>query len=213
MIDKSALVAYARTYLADHPEELLRVAKNVALMRLGIPLDALEFLAGQLKGRKAPTDVVVEAVPPGVRFGATVDAMGTTVRALASVYFDAVRFNPAEVRLEIRIADMKLEVIGDSDSPVAALIKSGALDLSKPGNLVAYMPKRPPSLVEAADDKIVIDLMRDPKLSRRIGSLVSLITPVVSVRSIETDSAHLDIYFSCFPDGLTNALSSLRQHT
>ena len=212
MIDKSALVAYARSYLTEHPEELLRAAKNVALFRLGVPVSLFEFLAGQLKGRKAPTDVVVEAVPPGIRFGATVNTMGTRLRAEASLFVEAVRLNPAEARLEIRLQDLQLRVLDDSESPVAALIRSGALDLSKPGNLVAYMPKRPPLLVEAADDRIVIDLMKDPKLARRLARFVSVVTPVLSVRSIETDARHLDLYLSCFPDGLTNALSSLRQH-
>lgn len=212
MIDKSALVRYARSYLAEHPEELLRAAQNVALLRLGVPVSLFEFLAGQLKGRKAPKDVVVDAVPPGIRFGATVNAMGTQLRAQASIFIEAVRLNPAEARFEIRLKDLDLRVLDESESPVAALIRSGALDLSKPGNLVAYMPKRPPSLVEAAEDRIVIDLMKDPKLAKRLARVASLVTPVVSIRSIETDARHLDLYFRCFPDGLTNALSSLRQY-
>ncbi len=53
-----------------------------------------------------------------------------------------------------------------SESPVAALLRSGALDLSKPGNLAAYMPKRPAMLVAAKDDRVTLDLMRHPKFAK-----------------------------------------------
>ena len=106
-------------------------------------------------------------MPPGVRLGASLDLMGTPVRASAVVYIERVRANATELCLEIRLAEVSLKVTDDtSTTPIAALLKSGALDLSKPGNLVMYMPKRPPILVDAKDDRIVIDLMRHPKFAK-----------------------------------------------
>jgi hypothetical protein len=211
MMDKKAFLDFARGYVTSHPEELIRAAKNVALARFGLPLELVRFLLSQLSGRKAPRNVVIEAVPPGIRFAATVNLMKTDLRAGATLFIDRVRVSSTELRFEVRLTDVLLEVLGDGDSPIAALIKSGALDLSKPGNLVAFMPKSIPSLVEAKDDRIVVDLMKDPKLARKASRIVGLLTPVLSIKSIETESDHLDVYLDWFPDGVGAALAAVRQ--
>lgn len=212
MIDRRALAQFARSYLTEHPEELVRMAKNVALLRFGVPLEVFRFLTSQLRGKKAPRDVLIEAAPPGIRMGATLNAMKTELRAELTLIVERVALSSTELRFELRIRDVVLAVLDDAESPVAALIKSGALDLSKPGNLVAYMPKRPPMLIEAKDDRVVVDLMRDPKISRRAGKLAAFVTPLVSVKSIETELSHLDVYLECFPDGFTNAVATLRDY-
>ena len=90
MPDKKAMVEAAGGYLKRHPEELLRAMKNAAGLRFGVPIDALRWLAGQVKGRKAPKDVAVEAVPPGIRASASIDLAGTSVRAAATVFIERV---------------------------------------------------------------------------------------------------------------------------
>ena len=55
------------------------------------------------------------------------------------------------IRIVIRLRDVKLALAGEpNDSPVATLIQSGALDLSKPGNLVKFIPKKPPAVAAAS---------------------------------------------------------------
>jgi hypothetical protein len=211
MMDRKAFLDFARSYVTSHPEELIRVAKNVALARVGLPLEIVRFLLSQISGRKAPKNVVIEAVPPGIRFAATVNVMKTDLRAGATLFIDRVRISRHEMRFEIRLTDVLLEVLGDSDSPIAALIKSGSLDLSKPGNLVSFMPKSLPSLVEAKDDRIVIDLLRDPKLARKASRLAGWLTPVLSVKSIETESDHLDVYLDWFPQGVGAVIAAVRE--
>jgi hypothetical protein len=214
MPDKKAIIEAAGAYLKQHPAELLRAVRNAVALRVGLPLDALRWLASQPASRKAPKDVQIEAVPPGIRIAATVDAMGTALRASATIYVDRVRLSDEELRFEVRLADVALKVLDDkAESPIAALLKSGALDLSKPGNLAAYMPKRPPVLVEAADDRIVIDLMRHPKLAKQrvVGKVLGLVTPLVGVRAVQTDWEHLDVLFRAFPEGLVEALAGVRR--
>jgi len=201
-------------YLRDHPEELLRALRNLLALRLGVPLDALRFFAGRAAGKRAPKDVELEAVPPGLRFGATVDLMGTAVRARATIFVERVSMTPEELRFELRLSDVSLKVLDDSaETPIAALLRSGALDLSKPGNLAAYMPKRPAFLVEAKDDRVVIDLMRHPKIARspRAVRAVSLLLPLLTVAGIESDSEHLDVALRAFPEGLREAALSVRR--
>ncbi len=214
MPDKKAIIEAAGSYLRQHPQELLRAVRNAVTLRVGLPLDALRWFASQATGKKAPKDVQIEAVPPGIRVAASVDAMGTPVRASATIFVDRVRLSDEELRFEIRLADVALKVLDDNaQTPIAALLKSGALDLSKPGNLAAYMPKRPPVLVEAVDDRIVLDLMKHPKLAKAaaVGKVLGLVTPIVGVRAIQTDWEHLDVLFRAFPEGLAEALTAVRR--
>jgi hypothetical protein len=214
MQELKAVLEAGSKYLRDHPEELLRALRNLLALRFGVPLDALRFFAGRAGGKQAPKDLVLEAVPPGLRVGATIDLMGTSVRANASVFIERVSITPEELRFEIRLADVSLKVADDApESPLAALLRSGALDLSKPGNLAAYMPKRPAMLVDAKDDRVVIDLMRHPKIARNPRAIraVALLAPLLTVAGIESDSEHLDVTLRAFPDGLREAVGGIRR--
>ena len=156
----------AAQHVMSNPHELVRVARHALGLRLPLPLSGIRWLAGRLGGSKTPKDLEIEPVPPGVRFAASLDLMKTPVRASAVVYIEDIRMNDDEIRVEVRLSDVALRLTGESDSAVATLLKSGALDLSKPGNLVAVMPKRPKVIVEAKDDRIVLDLMRVPEARR-----------------------------------------------
>jgi hypothetical protein len=110
---------------------------------------------------------------------------------------------------------VKLALVGESDTPVATLIKSGALDLSKPGNLVKFIPKRPSAIVEADGDRVVVDLMRVPKIAtnRRLRRLLSVVFPVLNVRAIETDRDHLYFALRASPSGIARAIEAIRAET
>ena len=97
MPDKKAIIEAAGSYLRQHPQEVLRAGRNAVTLRVGLPLDALRWLASQATGKKAPKDVQIEAVPPGIRVAASVDAMGTPVRASATIFIDRVRLSDEEL--------------------------------------------------------------------------------------------------------------------
>jgi len=192
----------------------VKAAVNAAGLRFGVPLAALRFLASNAKGgKKAPQDIEIGTAPPALRLSATVDAMGTAVRASAAIKVDEVALSPDSIRVGIRLNDVKLSLIGDSDAPVATLIKSGALDLSKPGNLVKHIPKRPAAIVEAEGDRIVIDLFKVPAIAKnaRVRRLLSVITPVLGIRAIETDRDHLYVALRASPAGIGRALEAIRE--
>jgi hypothetical protein len=214
MLGPRALLSAAVDYVRHNPEELVKAAVNAAGLRFGVPLAALRFLASQAKGgKKAPQDIEIGTAPPALRLSATVDAMGTLVRASAAIKVDEVALSPDAIRVGIRLNDVKLALVGDSDAPVATLIKSGALDLSKPGNLIKYIPKRPPAIVEAEGDRVVIDLFKVPQIARnaRVRRLLSVITPVLGIRAIETDRDHLYVAFRASPAGIGRALEAIRE--
>lgn len=204
----------AASYVRRHPEELLRVARNALSMRFGLPIVALRWLAGSMNGKSAPKDVEIAAVPPGIRVAATLDLMGTTVRASAIVVIEHLQLDAETLRVEVRLRDVSLKALDDrQETPVAALLKSGALDLSRPGNLAAYMPKRPPLLVEARDDRIVLDFMKHPKLAAdvRLKRALSALAPVVTVAAVQSDPEHLDVALRAFPEGLGEVVAGFRR--
>ncbi|HSN98752.1 MAG TPA: hypothetical protein VLS89_10725, partial [Candidatus Nanopelagicales bacterium] len=119
---------------------------------------------------------------------------------------------PESIQLGIRIGDLKLDVLGDASSPLAGLLKSGALDLSKPGNLVNIIPKRPAVLVDAKDDRITLDLMKVPKVAAnpQVSRTLRVLTPVLGVRAIKTKDDHLDVHLKASPAGLGAAIAAAR---
>jgi hypothetical protein len=200
-------------YVRKNPDEVVRAAVNAATLRFGVPLAALRFLAGQANGRKAPKDVEISASPPALRLAATVDAMGTWVRASAAIRVDEITITADAIRVGIRLNDVKLALVGESEAPIATLIKSGALDLSKPGNLIRHLPKRPPAIVEAGGDRVVLDLIKIPKIAQnaRVRKLLGVLTPVLGIRAIETDRDHLYVALKASPAGLSRSIEAIRE--
>jgi hypothetical protein len=205
-----ALAERTVAWIRRHPEDLLGAAIDAVALKLTLPLDALRFLAAQAKGKNAPEEVEIVAVPPGLRVGATLNAMKTRLRVSGTLLIDEMRLGPEELRFAVRLRHVSLAVIGKSDSPVATLINSGALDLSRPGKLVANLPKRPAFIVEADGDHLVIDLMRDPKLARKLGRFAALVTPLLTVKAVESKGDALTFQLACLPDGLLGAIGSIR---
>jgi len=209
---KQAMEA-AGQYLRRNPQELTRVLWNLLGLRIGVPLDALRWLLERVAKSGAVKDPVLTEVAPGMRLSATIDLMKTPVRASAVVYIDRMVITPDQLRIETRVEEIFLEVQGDVQSPVAALLRSGALDLSRPGNLAKFMPL-PPTVVEARDNRIVVDLLRDPKIAEHpaVKRILPLIAPVVTAYGLETDGDHLEVMFRPLPDGLRPAASAIRRH-
>jgi hypothetical protein len=212
MFSPRAMIKAAVGYVRKNPEEVVRVAVNATGLRFGIPLATLRWFAGQLDGEKAPKDVEISSAPPALRLSAVVSAMGTPVRASAAIKVDEITVSEEAVRIGIRLRDVKLSLVGDSETPVATLIKSGALDLSKPGNLLKFVPKKPPAVVEAEGDRVVIDLLKVPKLAKNpaVRRVLSILSPVVGIRAIETDRDHLYVKLRASPAGLPEAIGALR---
>jgi len=213
--DPRVLARTAGNYLKEHPEEIVRALRGALRLRVGVPMDALRYLTREFvpDSKKAPKDIVIEAAPPGIRIAATVDAMGTQLRASLVIHVEELAISTSELRVGVRIEGLTLKVIGESASPLAGLLKSGALDLSKPGNLVAFMPKRPPMLIDAKDDRLTLDLMKVPKIAEnpKVRRYLSILTPVVGVSAIKTNDDHLDVHLKANIGGVSQAIAAARQ--
>jgi len=207
------LLTAATNYLRRNPDELVRATLNAGRLRFGVPIAALRWLAGQAKGKKAPKDIELGSAPPALRLSATVNAMGTELRAGGQLRIDEVEITAESIRIGLRIHEVRLKVLDDSESPVATLVRSGALDLSKPGNLVKFIPKRPAAIVDAHDDRIVLDLLKVPSLAenKRLRRALQIISPLIGIRAIETDGDHIYVALRATPQGLRSALVALRE--
>lgn len=199
--------------MVQNPSTMFNMARHALGMRIAVPLDAVRwFIASTPPSKKAPQDVTVLARPPAIAVGATIDLMGTTVRASASIKVETLEVAPEQLKVKIRLANIDLKVLGESLTPVAALIKSGALDLSKPGNLLKFAPKKPDVLVEAQDDIMVLDLMRNPKIrqNEKVRRVLETLTPVVNVTGISTDGDFLVLQIRATPLGIPRAFNAAR---
>lgn len=208
-----AMLSAAKNYLREHPEEIVRALKGALGLRVGVPLDALRYLARELTGgKKAPKDVEIDSAPPGVRIAMTVEAVGSTLRVSLVLYVEEVNVSSDEIRVATRISELSLKVLDGFQTPVAALVQSGALDLSKPGNLVAFIPKRPAMIVDAKDDRVVLDVMKVPKLGEngKVKKILSIATPVLNVRAIRSKDDHLDVHLKATLSGIPVAFAAAR---
>ena len=213
MLDpKAALVAGIR-YLRRHPDEILRYLRNVPRLRFGIPIVALQWLAKELESASSgPKDIEIRPSPPGLRVTATLEQMGTLLRGSCIVIVERVDFSDSQARVELRLRDVSLKLLDESvQTPLAALIRSGTLDLSRVASLVAYLPSRPAALVEAVDDRLVLDLLKVPKWASAefAHKLVGVLSTVLAIDSIKTDTDHLDVAIRALPRGLSGVM---RQH-
>jgi hypothetical protein len=202
----------AKNYLKQHPEEIVRALKGAFGLRIGVPLDSVRYLAREMAPNGKVRDVVIDSAPPGIRLSLTVDAVGSTLRVSLVLYIEEVQITTDEIRMGLRVAEMSLKVLEGFQTPVAALVQSGALDLSKPGNLVAFIPKRPAAIVDAKDDRVVVDLMRVPQLAAnpKIRRILAITTPVLGVRAIRSKDDHLDLHLKATLSGLPEAMSAAR---
>jgi hypothetical protein len=208
---KNALGSASR-YVVSHPMTVLQVARHAALLRWAIPLDALRWLVRQIPaGRSTPTDIRIEARPPAIYIGATVDLMGAVVRVAGSLRFDQVRISPEAALLAVHVSDLAV-IPEDPNSPLNQLLQSGAINLEKPADLLGFMGRRPSVIVSAKGKDFELDLLQipgmgdSPLLLRGLGA----VTPVVNLRAIETRDDFLIVGFQATPSGLPAALAALR---
>ena len=211
---RSALEA-AAFYLRRHPEEIYRSVIGLVGMRASIPVAALRWLAGEaLAGAAEDNQVVIEAVPPGLRIGGTFEAMKTRLNAKATIFVDRVLVDEAHARLDLRLEDINIEVLSDTKTQIGALIRSGALDVSQVGDLLAELPDIPGFIVDAHGNRLSIDLMRHPTLREnpRLQEIVGLVSSLVTVRALETDPSHVGVRFRPLPRGVLEAVEQVGDH-
>lgn len=199
-------------YVRRNPLSLLTVAREAARLRLVVPLELLRWGLGRIRSDKVG-DFTVASDAPGIGIGLKASVMGASLRVGGTVTIDEVQIAPDTLRIALRLTGLSLDPVDPASAgPIKALLSSGAIDLSKPGNLVAFLPKKPALLVDADGDRLVLDLMKlrslrdNPKVARVLG----LLAPVLSIRELETQGDDLMVGLKIHPAGLPILLAALR---
>ena len=211
MVEPKRAVESVVRYLTAHPDEIGRFIRNGLGMRLGVPLAAFRWILSELT-RDAGLDAELEVDPPGIRFGATVDRMQTRMRISAALFVHDVEIDDRQIRIDLRIENLKIDVLSAKKTQLSALIKSGALDLSRPGALVDELPNLPPVIVLAKGNRIGLDLMRSERFGEpRLREIVGLLSSLVTVKEVRTEkSDHVDVGFRALPRGPRSAGRAVR---
>ena len=211
------------SYLASNPTYLLRSAVNAARMRLGIPLDGVKWLLGKAARGKLPPDLQLEAVPPGLRISATANVMGAAMFVSGLLTVEQVVLGVDSLRVSLRVRELAIKP--PPESPIASML--GMMDLTKPGDLLGFMPMKPAMIVSAHGDLFVLDLLTLPKLAknplaRRIVAAMSEVLSVkepthatvlrlLSVKELGTEGDLLVLGLGASPLGFMAAIGHLRE--
>ena len=214
-METSQIFDAATRYIRDHPEELGRAIRSSFGLRFGLPLAAFRWLTQSFLDDAKGFDPELEAVPPGLKVGVTLDRMNTRIRLSTIIYVHRIQVDPDQVRLEIRFEEPSFKVLSTEKTILSALITSGTLNITQIGALVRELPNMPPVVVDAYGDRVVFDLMQSPKLAnnRMVKHAVGLISSLVTVQDVQTESSdHMDVVLRTLPRGTQAAASAVRSH-
>jgi len=197
-------------YLLGNPSELFTVVRGAAGFKVVIPIDALRWVLGKVvRGKRAPRELTLGTSPPALHIGALVEVMGNGLRAGADITIDSIDLSLDALRLELSINNLALEA-ENPQSPMAQMVK--AIDVTKPANLMSYIPKRPAALVEATGNRVVLDLMRIEKLAANatVRKVLGIAAPLLGRIQISTDADHLIVAVHPRLAGVASAISAIR---
>jgi len=212
-LSPKVVVRDALRWVGEHPRAALHSVGGLGRLRIGLPLDVLRYLVQSLwQGKQAPTDVRIEASPPGLRFEGSLRLAGTTLRVSAIASVDDVQIEAASARLTLRIGALEVRVLEGKDTPLGSLLRSGYVDLRKPASLLGYLPRKPAALLEADQDRFVIDLWKLPQLARAAGArrVTLVLAQVLGVAAIQTEQDRVDVHLRLQPKGIGAAIAHAR---
>ena len=151
-------------------------------------LDAVRWLAGRLLSGGDVNNIEITPQAPGLRLKGDSVFMGNPMRAAATITVRSVTVAPGTLTTTIKISDLTMDALTEP-SPLAQLLTSGVLNLSKPGSLLKFMGKKPEVIVDATDDEFVLDLMKVPDVrdNPRIQQALKAFTPVFHLKEIFTE--------------------------
>jgi hypothetical protein len=194
-------------YLRSNPLFLFRAARNAARLELSMPIDLLRWAIERRPRGKGPERIELSAEDPALGVGLTVDLYGTKIDVAAKITVEAIDNGADELSIALRVRD--LSVKAPPGSPAAMMVQS--LDLAHPGNLIGMMPQKHAGLIDAHDDRFVLNLMKLPSLAknRRLRRILGALS-FIGVREIRTDGDLLVIGLSVNPLHLPAALQRVR---
>jgi hypothetical protein len=111
--------------------------------------------------------------------------------------------------LQVALTVRSLELDAPAGSPAAMMISR--LDLKRPATLLDMLPKKPPIIAEALEDRFVLDLLRLRPLARNatLRRALAVLGPVLGIGAVATDGDLLTIALVPRPTGVIEAVMAL----
>ncbi len=191
-------------HLRRRPADGWRILRGALSLRVLVPVEAFRWGAARLGSDKVK-DIAIREAPPGLRILATAEVMETPLRIGATVSVEKVVLGAESLRVTVRIARVELQVLDEKVmSPVAALVRSGALDVSRPATLLAHMPTRPRMIVEAEGETITLELLRQSTVRAALEKRrwLAPILERIAVKSLRVRDGFVELALDPVPPGL-----------
>ena len=197
------------SYLRSNPTFLVAAARQLTHLTLPVPLDALRWLIARRPQGKGPERIEIDAAPPALGVGLTVDLYGTKLDVSAHIHIDSIEATGEALRIALRVKELALKA--PQGTPAAMMVQS--LDLSRPANLMNMMPQKHKILVEAEGDRFVLDLFQIKALggNETLRRVLGALSEAFSIREVRTDdSGVLLVGLGINPLALPQAVLRLR---
>lgn len=194
--------------LQKSPRLLLLIFTQALKHRWIVPLDTIRFfLERGLKDIPMVQDWSLQAKPPGLLIHAKLSIMDNSVQV--SMVLSIVQVDWTEEHFRIRVQADNVQVHAPSDSPIHSML--ALVDLTKPGDLIAWLPSAIPGLVEGAGNQLVFDLFEIPAIRNKHWVLRTLqaIPHIARLVSVRAGRNVLVLQWHCMLRNLPAALHSL----
>jgi hypothetical protein len=191
------------SFLRDNPFAMVQAAKNASRLELSVPIDLLQWGIDRRPRGKGPERIELFAADPALGIGLTVDLYGTKIDVSAKITVEGIENLKDQLKVTLRVRD--LTVKAPPGSPAAMMVQS--MDFSKPGNLLKMMPMKHAALVEATDDRFVLDLLKIPALAKnpRLTKVLAALS-FVQVRTVRAETPLLAVGLNVSPRAIPGAL-------
>jgi hypothetical protein len=143
-------------FFVSHPLFLVSAARNAVHRELTLPIALLQWAIDRRPRGKGPERIELFSADPALGLRLTVDLYGTKVDVSCALTIESIA--PRRDALEVALRVHNLKVEAPQGSPAAMMVQS--LDLSRPAALMAMMPQKHAALVDARDERFVLDLLK-----------------------------------------------------
>ncbi len=181
-------------FFVSHPLFLVQSAKNAVHRELTIPLALLQWAIDRRPRGKGPERIELYAADPALGLRLTVDLYGTKLDVSCELTIESIAPRAESLNLALRVRNLKLSA--PKGSPAEMMTQS--LDLSRPAALMNMMPQKHAALVEAQDDRFVLDLLKIKALAnnvvlRRVLTALSFLSIAGARADGDVLALHLDV--------------------
>jgi hypothetical protein len=193
-------------FFVSHPLFLAQSAKNALHRELTIPIALLQWAIDRRPRGKGPERIELYHADPALGLRLTVDLYGTKLDVSCELTIESIAPRRDALEIALRVRNLKLEA--PQGSPAEMMVKS--LDLSRPAALMAMMPQKHSALVEARDDRFVLDLLKIRALGnnvvlRRVLTALSFLTVAGARADGDALALRIDVSPMAAPGALRDA--------